>query len=91
MVILKMKAVEVFYKFKMQYIANRISLSEDLCNGKPTIRGQRISVQTILEFLGAGESKEEILKQYPSLEIEDIYACIQFSVDLLKNNFQIKQ
>ena len=75
----------------MQYIANRITLSKDLCSGKPTIRGTRISVQTVLEFLGAGESKEKILKQYPSLEIEDIYACIQFAADLLKNNFQIKQ
>ncbi|MCF8373855.1 MAG: DUF433 domain-containing protein [Bacteroidales bacterium] len=47
--------------------------------GKPTIRGKRIRVYTILEFLGAGDSVEEILDQYPSLEKEDISACIQFA------------
>ena len=46
----------------MEYISERITIDNDLCNGKPTIRGKRITVQTVLEFLGAGESKEEILK-----------------------------
>ena len=41
-------------------------------DGKPTIRGQRITVQTILEFLRAGESSEEILKQYPTLTQADV-------------------
>lgn len=63
----------------MEYIADRITIDDKLCNGKPTIRGLRITVQTILEFLGAGETKEEVLKQYPSLEIEDIDACLKFS------------
>ncbi len=63
----------------MEYISNRITLSEALCNGKPTIRGMRITVQTILDFLNAGDSPEEILKQYPSLEKEDINACLLFA------------
>jgi len=46
----------------MEYITNRITLDDQLCNRKPTIRGKRITVQTILEFLGAGESREEILR-----------------------------
>ncbi len=58
---------------------DRITLDPDICNGKPTIRGKRITVQTILEFLGAGESREEILHQYPSLEVEDIDACLAFA------------
>ena len=61
------------------YIDGRITIIPDLCNGKPTIRGKRITVQTILEFLSAGESSEEILKQYPSLEREDIAACLEFA------------
>ena len=63
----------------MNYITERITIDDRVCNGKPTIRGKRITVQTILEFLSAGESKEEILKQYPSLEYEDINACLEFA------------
>ncbi|MFY7742592.1 MAG: DUF433 domain-containing protein [Flavobacterium sp.] len=67
----------------MEYIADRITIDDKLCNGKPTIRGLRITVQTILEFLGAGETKEEVLKQYPSLEMEDIDACLKFASALM--------
>ena len=55
----------------------RISISPDICNGRPVITGTRITVQTILEFLGAGDSIEDVLEEYPGLTIEDIYACIQ--------------
>ena len=65
------------------FINGRITIDPDLCNGKPTIRGKRISVQTILEFLSAGENTEEILKQYPSLEAEDINACLTFACKLM--------
>ncbi|WP_276978064.1 DUF433 domain-containing protein [Flavobacterium filum] len=75
----------------MEYIADRITIDDKLCNGKPTIRGLRITVQTILEFLGAGETKEEVLKQYPSLEIEDIDACLKFASALMNRNYTIKK
>jgi uncharacterized protein (DUF433 family) len=57
-------------------VESRITIDSAVCNGKPTIRGKRITVQTILEFLSAGEEREEILRQYPSLEEEDIDACL---------------
>lgn len=47
----------------MEYISDRITVDSAVCDGKPTIRGKRISVQTILEFLSAGDSNEEILRQ----------------------------
>lgn len=56
---------------------NRISISPDVCNGRPVITGTRITVQTILEFLGAGDTIEDVLEEYPTLTAEDIYACIQ--------------
>ena len=74
----------------MEYISDRITIDDKICNGKPTIRGKRITVQTILEFLSAGETKEEILKQYPSLLVEDIDACLKFASDLMGRNFTIK-
>jgi len=57
---------------------NRITIDPAICNGKPTIRGLRITVQTVLEYLGAGESHENILRQFPMLEPEDINACLVF-------------
>lgn len=52
--------------------------------------GKRITAQTILEFLSAGESHEEILQQYPSLEPEDIYACLKFALHLMKHRYVLK-
>ncbi len=69
---------------------NRITIDPEICNGKPTIRGKRITAQTILEFLGAGESREEILRQFPSLEAEDIDACLTFAARLMGHNYVIK-
>ena len=74
----------------MEYVTDRITIDDKICNGKPTIRGKRITVQTILEFLSAGESKDEILKQYPSIEEEDIIACLKFASQLMNRNFTIK-
>jgi uncharacterized protein (DUF433 family) len=74
----------------MNFISNRITIDENICSGKPTIRGKRIAVQTVLEFLSAGESAEEILNQYPSLEPEDISACLKFATELMNRNYVIK-
>lgn len=70
--------------------AERITIDENICNGKPVIRGKRIAVQTILEFLSAGESIEEILTQYPDLEREDITASLEFAAALMNRNYVIK-
>ena len=71
-------------------LESRITIDPALCNGKPTIRGKRITVQTILEFLSAGETREEILHQYPSLEEADIDACLAFAASLMGHNYVIK-
>ena len=52
----------------------RITLIPDLYTGKPTIRGMRITVKTILEYITASETIENILVAYPILEKEDIIA-----------------
>lgn len=68
----------------------RITIDPTVCNGRPTIRGKRITVQTVLEFLSAGESREEILRQYPSLKPEDINACLAFATNLMSHGYVIK-
>ncbi len=74
---------------KYNYLDGRITIDPDLCNGKPTIRGKRITVQTIVEFLSAGESEEEILNQYPSLEKQDIHACLSFASELVNKHAKL--
>jgi len=86
-----LKNSRTFEKSKnMTYISNRITIDDRICNGKPTIRGKRITVQTILEFLQAGDNRETILYQYPSLESEDIDACLAFAIDLMKRKYTLK-
>ena len=74
----------------MEYIFDRITIDDNICNGRPTVRGTRISVQTILDFLSVGDSNADILNQYPSLEPDDISACIKFAADLMNRNYSIK-
>jgi uncharacterized protein (DUF433 family) len=68
-----------------------ITVAPDICNGKPIIAGTRVSVQTVMEFLAAGDSIEEILEEYPSLSREDIYACLQFATKLMANHYEIRK
>lgn len=65
----------------------RITIHPNICNGKQIITNTRITVQTIMEFLRAGDSIEEILEEYPSLNREDIYACIQFVAKFMDNHY----
>jgi uncharacterized protein (DUF433 family) len=74
----------------MDLLTDRITVDNNICNGKPTIRGKRITVQTVLEFLSAGDSKDEILKQYPTLVSEDIDACLRFAADLMGHQYSIR-
>ena len=71
----------------ISFVSERIVIDPDICNGKPVIRGTRITAQTILEFLAAGDSIEEILGEYPSLTREDIQACFEVASKLLANQF----
>lgn len=72
-------------------MADRIDIHPDICNGRPMIAGTRIPVQTIMEFLGAGDSIDEVLEAYPTLKREDVYACIQFAAKLMANHYQIQK
>lgn len=67
-------------------ILERITIKPDICNGKPTVRGMRITVETILQYLSAGDSVESILEAYPFLEKQDIQACIAFALKNLSTS-----
>ncbi|WP_018949152.1 DUF433 domain-containing protein [Thioalkalivibrio sp. ALMg11] len=57
----------------------RITFDPETCGGRPCIRGTRVRVKDVLNLLAAGASREEILKDYPYLEAEDITAALQFA------------
>jgi uncharacterized protein (DUF433 family) len=58
---------------------DRISTDSQICHGKACIKGTRIMVSVILDYLQAGESEAEILKQYPSLTRQDILASMGYA------------
>jgi uncharacterized protein (DUF433 family) len=60
---------------------NRISLEPGKRGGKPCIRGLRITVYDVLEYLASGMTEVEILRDFPDLTAEDIKACLAFAAD----------
>lgn len=60
---------------------NRITIEPGKRSGKPCIRGMRITVYDILEYLASGMSEGEILNDFPDLEKDDIRACLAFAAD----------
>ncbi|RPJ52062.1 MAG: DUF433 domain-containing protein [Methanobacteriota archaeon] len=70
-------------------LMSRIIIDPDICNGQPIVKGTRIAAQTVIEFLAAGDSVEDVLEEYPSLSREDVLECLRFSADLLKHRFHV--
>lgn len=67
--------------------AERISINPEICHGKPCVRGTRIWVSMILDFLASGDSIENILQEYPQLTREDILACIAYGAEVARERF----
>ncbi|MGM3309061.1 DUF433 domain-containing protein [Anabaena sp. WFMT] len=61
---------------------DRITINNDICHGKPCIRGLRYPVEMILELLSSGMTTDEILEDYDDLEYEDILAVLSFATQL---------
>ncbi len=68
----------------MGLIDERISVDQKVCHGKACIKGTRIMVPVVLDNLAAGKSFEEILQNYPSLDVDDIPAAIAYGALLSK-------
>lgn len=65
-----------------QSLLERITVDPDVRFGKPCIRGHRITVQEILEWLSSGASEREILQDYPQLEPDDFLAVYAYAAEL---------
>lgn len=60
-------------------LIERITVNKNQCGGRPCIRGMRIRVADVLGLLANGLKTEEVLKEMPDLEPEDIHACLKFA------------
>jgi len=63
---------------------SRISSDPNICFGKSCIRGHRIWVSLILDFLASRRTTQEILQEYPGLEEADILACIAYGAEMAR-------
>jgi uncharacterized protein (DUF433 family) len=66
------------------YKFDRITMDADKCFGKPCVRGLRIPVTSILAFLSGGMTIEEMLKQWPELEREDILQALGYAAAMME-------
>jgi uncharacterized protein (DUF433 family) len=68
-------------------LLKRITIDPNVCFGKPCIRGHRIWVSLILDFLADGQTVDDILANYPQLEEADIKACIAYGAEMARERF----
>ncbi len=59
----------------------RITIESGKRSGQPCIRGMRMTVQDVLEYLASGMTNEEILADFPDLEADDLRACLSYAAD----------
>ncbi len=72
---------------KREELLARISIDPNICFGKPCIRGSRIWVSLILDFLASGWTTADILKNYPGLEEVDVLACIAYWAEMARERY----
>lgn len=70
-----------------QELLSRISIDPAICFGKPCIRGHRIWVSLVLDFLASGWTIQEVLEQYPGLDEADVRACIAYGAEMARERF----
>ena len=68
-------------------LISRISIDSNICFGKPCIKGHRIWVSLILDFLASGMTIAEIITDYPQLESDDVLACIAYGAEMSRERF----
>lgn len=68
----------------MANLLERISIYPKICHGQPCVKGTRIMVWLIVQYLANGDSKDDILVAYPSLTREDIQACLAYAAEVTR-------
>ena len=68
-------------------LLQRIVVDPQICFGKPTIRGHRIWVSLVLGYIAEGWSPEQVVAEYPGIEIDDVRACVAYGARLADVRF----
>ena len=68
-------------------LLSRITIDPNICFGKPCIKGHRIWVSLILDFLASGSTVQDILDDYPGLEEVDVLACIAYGTEMSRERY----
>ncbi len=63
---------------------DRISIDPNVCHGKPCIKGTRIMVWIIVDYLANGDTVEDVLAAYPSLTREDVQAALAYAAEMTR-------
>jgi uncharacterized protein (DUF433 family) len=71
----------------MNPLLDRISIDPNICFGKPCIRGTRLWVALILDFLASGMAIDEIRAEYPQLTVEDVRAAIAYGAEMASERY----
>lgn len=66
----------------MDTLLDRISINPEICGGRPCIKGTRIWVALILDYLANGMTEAEVLAEYPQLTRQDILSCIAYGAEM---------
>ncbi len=68
---------------------DRIRIDPEVCEGKPTIRGMRITVEFVLKLLGDGYTADDIVREYPELEREDVFQAAKYGAWLADERMSV--
>jgi uncharacterized protein (DUF433 family) len=72
-----------------QRLLDRIVTDPAICHGKPCIRGHRIWVSLVVDVLADGMTVEQVLHQYPGLEVDDVRACMAYAAEMTRERIVV--
>lgn len=68
----------------MPDLLDRIRIDPNICHGQPCVKGTRIMVWLVVQYLANGDTAEDILEAYPSLTREDVQACLTYAAEMTR-------
>ena len=68
---------------------DRITIDPEICRGRATVRGTRITVEFVLKLLGNGYDANDIIREYPEIKVDDVAQCAQYASWLASDRFVV--